>query len=237
MVEARGVGAHMAVDQPTGASVRLVGETSAVPTPTFTTSTGPLAMREVDDVETMRVLADPLRIAILRQLMTDATVTPPVMSAKELASALQEPQTKLYRHLKQLEEVGLIQVAETRMVSGILEQRYRTAQLNLGISRELISDPANRSEFTDSISAVLEDFRVMFLDHLRSGRIALTGGDPVGPVVRAGSLARVNPARAADVRKKLAAVVEEFEALPEDPDGVPVNMFVAWYAVGEPSGA
>jgi DNA-binding transcriptional ArsR family regulator len=226
MADVRGTGAHMTVGEPARGAVR---ETANI-----TVLSGPVAMREVTDVETMRVLADPLRIGILRRLMTDATVAPPVMSAKELAAALNEPQTKLYRHLKQLEDAGLIQVAETRMVSGILEQRYRTGQLSLGLSRELVGDPANRSEVADSIAAMLDDFRVEFLDHLRSGRIALRKGpekDPIGPVVQAGGSTRVSLENAAAIRAKLAAVLDEFEAMPEDPDGVSVQMFAAWYAV------
>jgi DNA-binding MarR family transcriptional regulator len=41
------------------------------------------------------------------------------MSVKELAEELGEPQTKLYRHVKQLEAAGLIRIAASRMVSGI----------------------------------------------------------------------------------------------------------------------
>src|SRR5438034_950476 len=118
----------------------------------------PLPIRYVEDVETMRVLADPLRIAILRTLMTDAEFQPPVMSAKELSAALGEPQTKLYRHLKQLEEVGLITIAETRLVSGIVEQRYRTGQISLSLSRELIADPAAQSDLLRGLAVAIDDF-------------------------------------------------------------------------------
>src|SRR5262245_13270203 len=99
--------------------------------PGATTEHGLRRTRVIEDVATLRVLSEPVRIAVLRTLMTDAEVVPPVMTAKELAAVLGEPQTKLYRHLKQLEEAGLIQVAETRVVSGILEQRYRASQVNL----------------------------------------------------------------------------------------------------------
>lgn len=196
----------------------------------------PLATREIDDVETMRVLADPLRIAILRQLMTDAMITPPVMSAKELASTLGEPQTKLYRHLKQLEDVGLIQVAETRMVSGIMEQRYRTGQLSLEISRQLVIDPASRMDVGAGVAAVLDDFRNEFLAQLRAGRIPINTGepeDPLGLVIAAGSYNRINPAKAAEFRVKVAALAAEFEAFEEEPDGVPVNLCIGWYVLAD----
>jgi DNA-binding transcriptional ArsR family regulator len=44
------------------------------------------------------------------------------MSVKELAQHLGEPQTKLYRHVKQLEAAGLIEVAATRMVDRARKQ-------------------------------------------------------------------------------------------------------------------
>src|SRR5215831_18105857 len=54
--------------------------------------------------------------------------TLPIMSVKELAAALSEPQTKLYRHVKHLESAGLIRAVATRVVSGIIEQRYQASE-------------------------------------------------------------------------------------------------------------
>ncbi len=104
-------------------------------------------VRQIGSVEELRALADPVRLAILSALDTR---TPggelPVMSVKELAQQLGEPQTKLYRHVKQLEAAGLIEVAATRMVSGILEQRYRTRQRDLRLSSALFRQHAGETE-------------------------------------------------------------------------------------------
>ena len=54
-------------------------------------------IRDVADVETLKALADPLRLAILAALMQGPAAQPRVMSVKELATELGEPQTKLYR--------------------------------------------------------------------------------------------------------------------------------------------
>ena len=54
-------------------------------------------VREIDSVQGLRALADPVRLAILVALDTrvpDGAL--PVMSVKELAQRLGEPQTKLY---------------------------------------------------------------------------------------------------------------------------------------------
>jgi DNA-binding transcriptional ArsR family regulator len=104
-------------------------------------------VREIDSVEELRALADPVRLAILSALdkrVPDGEL--PVMSVKELAQHLGEPQTKLYRHVKQLEAAGLIEVAATRMVSGILEQRYRARQRDLRLSSALYRQHADETE-------------------------------------------------------------------------------------------
>src|SRR5205085_3177564 len=46
-------------------------------------------------------------------------------TVKELAAALDVPTTRLYYHMKILEQHGLVEVVERRMVSGIEERRYR----------------------------------------------------------------------------------------------------------------
>jgi len=123
-------------------------------------------VREIDSVEGLRALADPVRLAILSALdkrVADGAL--PVMSVKELAQHLGEPQTKLYRHMKQLEAAGLIEVAATRMVSGIQEQRYRARQRDLRLSAALIrrhadeSEAAIRSAFDAFLSGVFDRAR------------------------------------------------------------------------------
>jgi DNA-binding transcriptional ArsR family regulator len=197
----------------------------------------PVPVRVIADLETMRALSDPTRVAILRLLMTGDRSSPPVMSAKELAVALGEPQTKLYRHLKQLEAVGLIQVAETRLVSGIQEQRYRTAQLDFSISRELVTNEASTADFADTLSALFGEFRTELIANLGTGRVPV-GSEaeaPLGLLIGRGMVTRVSPGRAAEFRRRLLALQTEFDTLQDDdPDGIPVHLLVGWYAVTEP---
>jgi DNA-binding transcriptional ArsR family regulator len=104
-------------------------------------------VRGIDSVEVLRALADPVRLAIISVLNRRAPDGElPIMSVKELAKQLGEPQTKLYRHVKQLEVAELIEVAATRMVSGILEQRYRARQNDLRLSAALFRQYTDESE-------------------------------------------------------------------------------------------
>jgi DNA-binding transcriptional ArsR family regulator len=210
--------------QMTSATGLAGGGITAHPT-TGTVELGdPLPIRQIADVDTLRLVADPTRLAILRVLMSGAKPTPPIMSAKELAVTLNEPQTKLYRHLKQLEEAQLIQVAETRLVSGIIEQRYRTGQLVIEMSPEMLSDPATRTAATEGMAAVLNDFRDELIGHILAGRCRPTEAT----AILTAASARIPPRRAGELRDRLNAVIAEFTQ--DSPaDGVDAHMLIAWY--------
>jgi len=194
-----------------------------------TVSTEPMDVRAIADVETMRALADPTRVAIVRLLMSGDRADPPVMSAKEIAAALQEPQIKLYRHLKHLASVGLIHVAETRLVSGIQEQRYRTGQLHLTIGGDLLADtPA----LTGALIALLDDFRMSMSRDLAQGRVVLGPDEPLGMMLLGGTAVRVSPGRAAEFRRRLRELRAEFDELDgNDPAGVTAHLLLGWYTV------
>jgi DNA-binding transcriptional ArsR family regulator len=135
--------------------------------------TAPDPMREVGNVETLKALADPTRLRILQRLMTrDETGELPVMSVKELATELAEPQTKLYRHVKQLEAVELIRSASSRIVSGIVEQRYQACQSDLWLGAGLTDEQKKSAEAEASVAAVLELYRSQFFAAHRAGAIA-----------------------------------------------------------------
>src|SRR5919202_976689 len=85
--------------------------------------------------EELRAIADPMRLELLALLRERPR------TVKELASALDVPQTRLYYHVNQLEQHGFITVAETRLVSGIVEKRYGASAPRLSIDRSLLAPP------------------------------------------------------------------------------------------------
>jgi DNA-binding transcriptional ArsR family regulator len=194
----------------------------------------PAAVRTVDDVAALKAMADPTRLAILAALMRTRDL--PVMSVKELAAELGEPQTKLYRHVRQLEAAGLIKVASTRMVSGILEQRYQACQQYLKLGHGVVAENADESE--EVMRVALDRYRDGFFAAFRAGRLP-AGDVPPGepyrkPLVFMSDL-KVSPARAAELRAKLQQVIDSFEdEQAEDPDGVSLNLFISSYVPGDP---
>lgn len=193
-------------------------------------SLAPLEVRTVADVDVLRALADPIRLAMLGVLMERHDELP-VMSVKELAARLGEPQTKLYRHVKQLEAVGLIRVAATRLVSGILEQRYQACQRDLLFDGGFVRAHADDSEA--AMSALLDGFRAGFFAAFRDKRLepeAIPEAEHYRlPTIYSSDL-RVSPAKAAEVRTKLRELMTLLsDKAIEDPEGILVNVLIGYY--------
>jgi DNA-binding transcriptional ArsR family regulator len=200
-----------------------------------TVTEAPLPVRAVDDVETLKALSDPTRVAILRVLMESSPTRPPVMSVKELAERLGEPQTKLYRHVKQLEARGLIRVAETRIVSGIVEQRYQTGQLSVDFEPGFLGRHVATDDTTGAFAATVDNFRAEFLDAIRAGRAGFDWDVPpeesYRKLVLSRGVATVSPAKAAEFRDRLATLMQDMvNAEYEEEDGVLIEFLGIFYA-------
>jgi DNA-binding transcriptional ArsR family regulator len=180
-------------------------------------------VREIDSVEVLRALADPVRLAILSALDTHVPNGElPVMSVKELSQRLGEPQTKLYRHVKQLEAAGLIEVAATRMVSGILEQRYRARQRDLRLSAALFQKHTDETEA--AIRSTFDAFLNGLFDRARKDDWQPDGPDK--PVLLVFD-EQVSPEAAERIRAQLVDITREIgEAEGGD---VPVNVAIGFY--------
>jgi DNA-binding transcriptional ArsR family regulator len=199
-----------------------------------------LGVRLVDDAATFKALADPVRLAMLRRMMDAGDKDPQrLWTAKELAAALDEPQTKLYRHLKVLEECGLIRVAETRLVSGIVEQRYVAAQGSLEMGRDFMRQSATRGETADLLAAGIDAYRRQLLAAVRSGRVhlkadAASAASYRRPLMMFGDV-RLPPDRASEFRDRLGELIDEYVGIREQPaqyqgaDGVTLGVMVGCF--------
>lgn len=92
-----------------------------------------------------RVLADPLRLRLLEALWGRP------QTAKELSELADQPPDRLYYHLAQLEQAGLIEIAEYRpLPGGKVERVYRPTEV------EPPGDLATPEEVSRFLSAALE---------------------------------------------------------------------------------
>ncbi len=186
----------------------------------------PQAVRTVDNVDMLKAMADPTRLAILGALMKSRNDRP-VMSVKELAAELGEPQTKLYRHVRQLETAGLIEVASTRMVSGIMEQRYQACQQDLRLGRSFVQE--HPEESVVAAQTVLDRYRdgifAAYQAALQSGAEIPAAEAYRKPMLFVGD-GKISPAKAAELKNKLEEIISDLGNAAEDPEGVSLNLLI-----------
>ena len=112
--------------------------------------------------EQLKLLADPRRLAILRQLMAGPA------SLTLLGKALCQHPAWVRHHLKQLEAAGLVELIETRVQSGVVEKFYR-ARASGFLVQELIL-PENPARpvivFSGSHDLAVELLANQLSDHL-----------------------------------------------------------------------
>jgi putative molybdopterin biosynthesis protein len=92
-------------------------------------------LRRIQDFEQLKTLSDARRLAILRALMAE----PATLS--QLGASLGEHPAQVRHHLKQLENAGLVELIETRVVRGFVEKYYR-ARARAFLFQEIVL-PAN----------------------------------------------------------------------------------------------
>ena len=100
------------------------------------------------ELEQIKVLADPLRIRILEELLEERTT-------KQVAERIGEKPTKLYHHVDALERVGLIELTRTRQNRGTLEKYY------MAVAQAFRADARAFSAGDDATDEQIETLRAM----------------------------------------------------------------------------
>ncbi len=117
--------------------------------------TEPIPERWLEDVETIKVVADQRRLAIL-QLMQEPT------TVKSISAALQIPASKLYYHINLLEQHDLIRVVDRNIAGNMVEKIYQVTARQFKIVNPLLRsdlpDDAADALFTVMLEETQRDF-------------------------------------------------------------------------------
>ncbi len=125
----------------------------------------------IDDLATLRLLSDPLRLRLIEELGIAPT------TVKTLAKTLAMKPNRLYYHVNLLEEHGLIRVTDTRVVSGIIEKTYGLVAKHFAVSDDLSMPSELKRDVADTL------FRVVSAE-LGDALDAEAKGGPAGVVGR-----------------------------------------------------
>lgn len=213
------------------------GETP--PSPPSEDPFAPLPSRTISDVETLKALSDPIRLRIL-EVMVEPTHGEQIprsdWTVKAIAKALGTGPTKLYHHIRILEDAELIRPSGQQLVRGIVETRYRIAQLELRLDRRLFA--AGAPGFMETANAaLLTVFDVARADHLKAVELGLGDHptDPTAPslIALTRTHVRTTRARALELKERLAALFDEFDA-DDDSADVTLSVFFSLHPIVDP---
>ncbi len=176
----------------------------------------PEPVKVVRDLETLRVLGDPLRMRIL------ALLGERPRTVKEVARALGLPATRLYYHFNLLEKHGLIRVVHTRVVSGIIEKHYQVTAREFNVDRRLLSPHGDAGDegwqlvLAQTVDALQRDLAALAADGTLQAFASASDEEPPVPLRLSHSLARLTPAQARAFVARLADLLREFEGQTPD---------------------
>ena len=85
------------------------------------------------DLECIKAIAHPRRIDVLKAFNKEP------LSAKQLSQILDEPHAKINYHIKTLYKVGILELVEEKIKSGIVEKYYYPKAKNILIDKNVIN--------------------------------------------------------------------------------------------------
>ena len=190
----------------------------------------------ISDLETLKLLSNPLRLQILERIEL-ANRHGDLVSAKQLANWLSQSQTKMYYHINLLEVHGLIEVAETELVSGIPEKRYRVTAGRISVAEDIFLQNISPEELSETVlslaNTVLEGTHTSFqtlANAYTNNQFPEPLKEPDVHVSR--ELAALSIEQAQEFHERLSALVEEYTQLePNSSENYTFGLTTLFYPV------
>lgn len=168
----------------------------------------------IGDLDTLKKLTHPQRVDILHTLQTPKTV-------KEIAAEIDADPTKLYYHIRQMEQIKAIQVVETNIVSGIVEKKYLITAHSYQVKENLFSGDDSIDygvEFPKIMEAV---FKSTINQAKRSAKAGLVDmkkpedGKPISVAIMS-NMMTLNEKQLVAFGERMQALMDEFVPEPDD---------------------
>lgn len=170
----------------------------------MTTSDDINAAYVIKDLETLRVVSDPLRAQILETLILQT------LTVKQVAEKLGVGAMKLYYHIRLLEKHGLIEVVNTRVISGIVEKYFHATAQRLTVDPSLLASDsdAGKENINTVLLSTIDTTRDDILRSLQARYFELEDDSPIILISR--QLSHIPDKRADEFCQRLEALLKEF---------------------------
>ena len=158
------------------------------------------------DLDCIKAIAHPRRVDILK------TFDKEPLSAKQLSEILDEPHAKINYHIKTLYNVGILELVEEKIKSGIVEKYYYPTANNIVISRKIIDYTLEQEIDANFVS--ISDFE----DTIESFYDAAEAGDLNGDSILEYDNVLLTDGEISELRSALKMKVNEIISKREDSD-------------------
>ena len=159
----------------------------------------------IRDLETVRLLSDPLKLQLLQAFADDPKTT------KQVATELGENITKLYRHVDALHDSGLLEVVEERQKRGTIERTFRAVARRFEADHSLFSGEST-SEGGDAVRQMLRASETEILN-----AVANACEDDDAPAMFMRIRGKASPEKIAELRQTLNEWVQSIPSDDEAP--------------------
>ena len=105
----------------------------------------------IDNVKLLKVISDPIRKKIIDSLYGDP------LTASEIAIEIEFPKDKIYYHIKKLQSSGIIIIAQSDQVKGIIQNKFINAAKKFEIDKSLLGDQPSPLLSPDDFKASRKD--------------------------------------------------------------------------------
>ena len=173
----------------------------------------------IRDLETLKVVSDPMHIQIIEVLI------PQALTVKQVADKLGQSPSKLYYHVNLLEKHGLIRVIETHVISNMIEKVYRATSANIEVDKTLLSFVSDKDKqaYHSMLTSTVDVTREDILRSLQARQFQLEQSAEQHP--RSGmihrTVSRMPASRAIEFLDRLRSLAQEFEEADESQNASP----------------
>lgn len=169
----------------------------------------------LETAEHFDVLSDSTRLELIELLLRPHSVA-------ELAEQMRVPRTRLYHHVNQLEEAGMIRVVDTRPAGAKTEKIYQVAAYSFQPSPEYLKSAVPREKAQAMLASIFGATEADFVRSVEEGAVVLEDQRGARRVHLRRGLLFLDEARLHDFISDLEAVYEKYdtddpgEPLPDD---------------------
>jgi DNA-binding Lrp family transcriptional regulator len=190
----------------------------------------PAPVLMVKDLETLKILADPLRNQIMEVL------APEELTVNQIAEKLGLAPSKLYYHINLLEKHGLIQEVDSIIKANIIEKVYWITAYECKMDENLcnFSTPVGQESIMTTMVSPIDTTREDIMRSLEARATALELGAEQHPrnYLIHREVRSISDKVADEFVKRLKAVLDDFEKIEGDETGEGVHrraLTVAYY--------